>query len=68
MSIVSKVPERFIPAVKALVHELVIGNFEGLAADGLAGRLTAEELERAVRDYPQTIVDLPDEAFQFADA
>lgn len=41
------VPPDLIPALRELVHELVIGNignYAGLEADGRAGRLTAEEI------------------------
>jgi hypothetical protein len=56
-----------VQALKALVHELVAGNFATLAADRRAGRLTAEELANAVANYGRTLIDLPDAAFETAD-
>ncbi|MDT5268362.1 MAG: hypothetical protein QOH49_548 [Acidobacteriota bacterium] len=59
------VPEFLIPAIREVVHELAAGNYEGLAADGRAGRLTAGELREAVRQYGRTLVELPDEGLQY---
>jgi hypothetical protein len=62
------VPLNLIPVIRELVHELVKGNYEGLEADGRAGRLTAEELRQSITSYGGTIIELPNEAFETADA
>lgn len=58
------IPKKLIPALKDVVHELVVGNFAKLEADGRAGRLSAEDLRQVLEDYGRTFVDLPDEAFE----
>jgi hypothetical protein len=54
-------------AVAELVDDLVAARFQALVDDGRAGRLTAEELERATKSYGRTLVALPDEAWDLAD-
>jgi hypothetical protein len=61
-------PKQLIPALRQLVHDLVVGMFDQLERDGRAGRVTAEELERVVRDYGRTLVDPPEESFATAEA
>lgn len=61
------VPDKYRPALRDLVHELVSGNYESLEADGRAGRLSAGMLRDAVADYPATLVDIPDEALKLPD-
>ena len=58
------IPKKLIPALKDVVHDLVVGNFAKLEADGRAGRLTASELRQVLEDYGRTFIDLPDEAFE----
>lgn len=62
------VPTQLLDPLKDLVHELVLGRFSNLERDGRSGRVTAEELERAVRDYGRILVDPPEESFVNADA
>ena len=57
--------DRFKPAVRALVHELVTGNYDGLEADGRVSLASADGLRRTVEEYAGTLVDLPDEAFDW---
>ena len=58
------IPKKLIPALKDVVHELVVGNFAKLEADGRAGRLSAEDLRQVLEDYGSTFIDLPDKAFE----
>ena len=60
------IPSYLIPAMKSVVQELVIGNYAQLEADGRAGRLTAEELRRAVTQYGRRLVDPPNESIERA--
>ncbi len=63
------VPEQFRPAIKEIVHELVMGNYNGLEADGRAGDLNAQQLKTALTEYyPCTLIELPDEAWEVAEA
>jgi hypothetical protein len=50
-------------AVREVVEALASGRYGQLVTDGRAGRLTAEELERVVREYGRTLVPLPEEAW-----
>jgi len=50
-------------ALKALVHDLITGNFDAIEADGRCGQTTGPDLARVLRQYRKTFVDLPDEAF-----
>lgn len=54
-------------AIATLVQALAGTEFDVLEADGRSGRLTAEELRRAVADYGRTIVPLPAEAWDLVD-
>jgi len=68
-----EIPSPLIPAleraIQEFVHDLVVDNFEGLVRDGRAGEATAEELRQSVaRLYPRRLIDLPDAAWQYADA
>ena len=54
---------RLREAVGGVVDALVFARFQELAADGRAGRHTADELEQAVREYGRTLVALPEEAW-----
>jgi hypothetical protein len=53
--------------IRRLVSDLVAHRYAQIASDGRVGRLTAEELEHAVREYGRTLVELPDEAFERVD-
>jgi hypothetical protein len=56
-------PADLIPPVRDLVHELVIGNYAGLEADGRAGRLGASDIQRVIAEYPATLVEPPGDAY-----
>lgn len=58
---------RLQEAVEKLVTDLVAGAYEQLVVDGRAGRLSAAELESAVRDYGRTLVALPPGAWAFVE-
>lgn len=57
-------PANMKPVLRDLVHELVVGNYAGLEADGRAGDRSAEVLRQAIADYGRTLTELPDEAFE----
>lgn len=57
-------PASMKPVLRDLVHELVVGNYAGLEADGRAGDRSAEVLRQAIADYGRTLIELPDEAFE----
>ncbi|HET8631749.1 MAG TPA: hypothetical protein VFL91_30360 [Thermomicrobiales bacterium] len=59
----SVVPPSLMSPLRALVDDLVAGDYAGLVTSGRAGRLTADELARAVRDYGRRLVALPEDAF-----
>lgn len=50
-----------LDAIRELVRDLADGRFAAIEADGRAGRLTADELQTALREYGRTLVPLPDE-------
>ncbi len=61
-----QVPPQFIPLIKDVVHQLVIGNYAGLIADGHADNWTEETLHDITAEIIErqgALVDLPDEAF-----
>ena len=58
---------RFEAPIKEIVRDLARGNYEKLEADGRSGRSTAEGLREAVERYGGTLVELPDEAFDWMD-
>lgn len=62
------IPERFRSAIKDIVHQMVVGNYAGLADDGRAGEFTAEQLQDAMGQYDLTLLELPDDVWQNADA
>lgn len=62
-----RAPEDLIPAIKDVVHELVVGNYAGLVADGRAAGWAPETLDQIAKEiarFEGPLVDLPDEAFQ----
>lgn len=63
MSISSTVKD----AVNELVHSLVMREFDKLASDGRAGRLSATELKTAIDEYGRALVDLPSEVWDLVD-
>lgn len=54
-------------AIRQLIDDLVGRRYDAIAADGRIGRLTPEELDRAVADYPGTLIALPAEALDDVD-
>jgi len=62
------VPARFRDIIRATVRDLAAGNFEALERDGRSGDLTAEDLREQVEEYPGTLVELPEEAFEEPEA
>ncbi len=58
---------KFRDPIRLLVEELVQGHFAQLERDGRSGRLSADELQEALREYGRTIITLPDEALNLAD-
>jgi hypothetical protein len=62
---------RLTPAIRTAVREVVdalaSARYQQLVSDGRAGRLSAEELERAVRTYGRTLVPLPEEGWALID-
>ncbi len=62
------VPEAFRDAIRDLVGALVRGDFDALDQDGRSGRVGGDGLRRAIGEYGQTLVDLPDEAFDLTEA
>lgn len=68
MSGASHLPTSVQNAISDLVRTIARGEFDQLVRDGRAGRLTSEELARAVSDYGRTIAEaLPREAFELAE-
>lgn len=57
------VPLQLRPVLRELVHELVVGNFAGLEADGRAGRVRAEDLRLVIARYGRVLGELPEHAF-----
>jgi hypothetical protein len=62
-----ELPTKAIEGLHDLVHQLVVGNYTGLEADGRAGRLTAAMLEQGVMEYGRTLIDMPYEAIRNVD-
>ncbi len=66
----SSVPERWRAVLGAMVHRLVIGDYGGLAADGLV-RATDDASDagvgRWIEEYPGHLVDLPGDAWEYSD-
>lgn len=66
----SPVPERWRPALGAIVHRLVIGDYAGLAAGGLVSYTddpTDTSIGRWIEDYPAKLVDLPAEGWAYSE-
>ena len=57
------IPQQFILPIQQLVHELVNANFDNLEEDGRSGRLSAHDLRRVIEEYPNKLVNLPNDAF-----
>ncbi len=62
-----QVPSQFTPFIKDGVHQLVIGNYAGLIADGRAAQWPEDRLREVIAEITGlqgTLVDLPDEVFE----
>ncbi|WP_437673152.1 DUF7668 domain-containing protein [Sorangium sp. So ce131] len=53
--------------IHQLISDLSAGRYAEMAADGRAGRLSAEELRRTIEQYGRTLILLPDEAWALVD-
>lgn len=62
-----ELPTEARDAIRALVHDLVLGRFTEIERERRIGRLTADELKRAVTEYGRTLIDLPGEAWPLID-
>lgn len=58
------IPNHVILAIQNLLNELVDGNYLLLEKDGRAGRLTANEIEKALEDYGQIITNVPEQSLK----
>jgi len=61
-------PEDFKAPIADIVAAIVQGDFKALDADGRSGRVGADGLRRAVADYGRTLIELPEDAYELADA
>ncbi len=59
-----RIPERFRPGIRDIVHQLVLGNYAGLVADDRAGAFTPELLQKALGQYDLTLLELPDDVWE----
>ncbi len=50
--------------LRSLVHDLVLGNISLIVKDGRNGRLTEEEVVRALEEYPGKLTMPPESAFE----
>jgi hypothetical protein len=57
----SNLSTRSIDTIRRLVVDLAQGQYAAIEADGRIGRLTSEELRRAIADYGRTVVVPPDD-------
>jgi hypothetical protein len=62
------VPEAFRDPIRDLVDALVHGDFDALDKDGRSGRVGGGGLRRSIGEYGGTLAELPDEAFDLAEA
>lgn len=64
------VPERWRPLLADIVHRLVVGDYAGLAADGLVSYTddpSDATIGRWIEDYPAKLVELPPEAWRYSE-
>jgi hypothetical protein len=61
-------PRSFRKPVAEITAVLARGDFDALEADGRAGRVGADGLRQAVAEYGRTLIELPDAAYELADA
>jgi hypothetical protein len=53
-----------VVAVKDVIRSIAEGDYEALEADGTAGRLSAEDLRRAIANYGRTLNIPPDKVLE----
>jgi len=56
-----------VDAIRQLVEDLVARRYSFIEADGRIGRLTKDDLTRAITEYGRTLVSLPNDAVDTAD-
>ena len=64
------IPQRWRPTLTAIVHRLVIGDYAGLARDGLVALATGptdDSIGTWIEDYPLRLVDLPPDAWAYSE-
>ncbi len=54
-------------AIRRIVQVLASANYSELQKDGRIGRLTLNELERAISDYGRTLTPLPENALDIVE-
>jgi hypothetical protein len=57
-------PVEIVVAVRNLIRSIVEGDYEVLEADGRVGRLSADDLRRAIANYGRTLIIPPDEVLE----
>jgi hypothetical protein len=64
------VPDRWRPVLASIVHRLVLGDYAGMAADGLisySNDPTDASIGRWIKEYPAHLVDLPADAWAYSE-
>jgi hypothetical protein len=56
------VPGDLHSLIRDLVADLAAGRYQALVADGRIGRVSIDDLQRVIDDYPATLTPLPEEA------
>lgn len=59
---------KMIPIIEQLVKDIASCKYAEIQSDGRIGRLTASELEEAIKEYGRTIIPLPSEGLKLIDA
>lgn len=53
--------------VSQLVSKLVNRNYDGIKPEEYCNGITGEDIQRSIKEYGRTLVDLPNQAFELAD-
>jgi hypothetical protein len=56
-----------VSEIRRLVADLASGRYGDIVADGRGGRLSADDLERAVVEYGRKLIPLPEEGIPLVD-